>query len=109
MACQNTVETFNNAFLAGTPDIAAEILDFTYTMPIWLSDIWNLKKWEATDTVMQQLIFRGSMPEVERGFDRWKRLASSAGCEPCVNDCSYNFTTFQGHGFERRLISLMSR
>lgn len=109
MACQNTVETFNNAFLAGTPDISAEILDFTYSMPIWLSDIWNLKKWEATDTVMQQLIFKGSMPEVERGFDRWKRLASSAGCEPCVNDCSYNFTTFQGHGFERRLISLMSR
>lgn len=107
--CQSTTETFNQAFLAGTPDIAAEILDFSFKMPIWLSDLWELKRWEATDSVMQQLIFRGSMPEVERGFDRWKKLASSAGCEPCVNDCSYNFTQFSGHGFERRLISLMSR
>ena len=78
-------------------------------MPVWMADLAEVKPWEATDSVMQQLVFRGSMPEVERGFDRWKRLASSAGCEPCVNDCSYNFTTFQGHGFERRLISLMRR
>lgn len=109
MTCQTTHEVFNQAFLAGTPDIAAEILDFSYKMPMWLADIWSLKRWEATDSVMQQLVFRGSMPEVERGFDRWKKLASSAGCEPCVNDCSYNFTTFQGHAFERRLISLMRR
>lgn len=109
MTCQTTFEVFNQAFLAGTPDIAAEILDFSYKMPMWLADIWELKRWEATDSVMQQLVFRGSMPEVERGFNRWKQLASSAGCEPCVNDCSYNWTTFQGHGFERRLISLMRR
>lgn len=109
MTCQTTHEVFNQAFLAGTPDIAAEILDFSYKMPMWLADIWELKRWEASDSVMQQLVFRGSLPEVERGFDRWKKLASSAGCEPCVNDCSYNFTTFQGHGFERRLISLMRR
>jgi hypothetical protein len=107
--CQSTTETFNQAFLAATPDIAAEILDFSYKMPMWLADLWTLKKWEATDSVMQQLVFRGSLPQVERGFDLWKRLASSAGCEPCVNDCSYNWTTFQGHGFERRLISLMRR
>lgn len=107
--CQLTHETFNQAFLAGTPDIAAEILDFSYKMPMWLADLWELKRWEATDSVMQQLVFRGSLPEVERGFDRWKQLASSAGCEPCTNDCSYNFTTFSGHGFDRRLISLMRR
>lgn len=109
MTCQTTHEVFNQAFLAGTPDIAAEILDFSYKMPMWLADLWELKRWDATDSVMQQLVFRGSMPEVERGFNRWKQLASSAGCEPCVNDCSYNFTTFQGHAFERRLISLMRR
>lgn len=108
-SCQNTTETFNQAFLAATPDIAAEILDFSYKMPLWMADLWDLKEWQATDSVMQQLVFRGSLPEVERGFDRWKKLASSAGCEPCTNDCSYNFTTFQGHGFERRLISLMRR
>lgn len=109
MTTQNTVEVFNQAFLAATPDIAAEILDFSYKMPMWLADVWDLKKWEATDSVMQQLVFRGSLPEVERGFDRWKKLASSAGCEPCTNDCAYNFTEFTGHSFERRLISLMRR
>lgn len=108
-SCQTTFDVYNQAFLAGTPDIAAEILDFTFRMPMWLSDVWELKPWTATDAVMQQLVFRGSMPEVERGFDRWKRLLSSAGCEPCVNDCSYNFTNFGGHGFERRLVSLMRR
>lgn len=107
--CQTTYEVYNQAFLAGTPDIAAEILDFTFRMPMWLSDIWDLKPWNATDSVMQQLVFRGSMPEVERGFDRWKQIASSAGCAPCVNDCSYNFTQFSGHSFERRLVSLMRR
>lgn len=109
MSCQTTFQQYNSAFLAGTPEIAAEILDFSYTMPNWMADLWEVKRWEATDSVMQQLVFRGSLPEVERGFDRWKKLASSAGCEPCTNDCSYNFTTFQGHGFERRLISLMRR
>jgi len=104
-----TTETFNQAFLAATPDIASEILDLSYKMPMWLADVWELKRWEANDNVMQQLVFRGSMPEVERGFDRWKKLASSAGCEPCTNDCSYDFTQFSGHGFERRLISLMRR
>lgn len=109
MTTQSTHETFSQCFLAATPDIAAEILDFSYKMPMWLADVWDLKRWEATDSVMQQLVFRGSLPEVEVGFDRWKKLNSSAGCEPCTNDCSYNFTTFQGHGFERRLISLMRR
>lgn len=109
MSTQNTVQVFNNAFLAATPDIAAEILDFTYRMPMWLADVWDLKKWTATDNVMQQLTYKGSMPEVERGFDLWKKLASSAGCEPCVNDCSYNTTTFGGGGLNRQLVSLMRR
>lgn len=109
MTCQTAHDVFNQAFLAGTPDIAAEILDLSYSMPMWLSELWELKPWTATDTVMQQLVFRGSLPEVERGFDKWKKLASSAGCSPCTNDCSYNTTTFDGHGFERRLVSLMRR
>ncbi len=109
MTTQSTTETFNQAFIAGTPDIAAEMLDFSFRMPMWISDIWELKKWEATDNVMQQLEFKGSLPEVERGFSKWKQLASSAGCEPCTNDCSYNWTTLGGHGFNRRLVSLMRR
>lgn len=109
MTVQMTTETYNQAFLAATPDIAQEILDFTHKVPMWLADVWDLKQWEATDNVMQQLVFRGSLPEVERGFDRWKRLAASAGCEPCVNDCSYNWTTLGQHGMERRMVSLMRR
>lgn len=107
--CQTTHEVYNEAFLAGTPDIAAEINDASFKMPMWLSDLWTLKRWEANDNVMQQLTFRGSQPEVERGFDRWKKLSSSAGCDPCANDCSYNYTTFTGHGFSRQLVALMRR
>lgn len=109
MACQTTFEQYNNAFLAATPDIAQEIKDFSFRMPMWLADNWELKRWEATDNVMQQLIFRGSMPQVERGFNLWKQLASSAGCSPCVSDCSYNWSKFGGHGFQRQMISLMER
>lgn len=108
-ACQTTYEQYNQAFLAATPDIAQEIKDFSFRMPMWLADNWELKRWEASDNVMQQLIFRGSMPEVERGFNKWKQLASSAGCAPCVNDCSYNFTQFNGHGVQRQLVALMGR
>jgi hypothetical protein len=109
MSSQNTTEVFNNAFLAATPDIAAELVDLTYNMPMWLADIWELKKWTATDNVMQQLTYKGSMPEIERGFNLWKQLAASSGCEPCTNDCSYNTTTFHGGGLNRQLVSLMRR
>lgn len=108
-SCQFTTEVANQAFFAATPDIAAEIKDLSYNMPMWLADLYEVKPWEATDNVMQQLIFRGSMPEVESGFSKWKQLAASAGCEPCTNDCSYNWTTFSGHGLERRLIALSRR
>jgi len=108
-SCQNTTDTFNQAFLAGTPDIAAEILDYSFNMPMWMADLWEIKPWTAADNAMQQIIFRGSLPEIEQGFDRWKKLASSAGCEPCTNDCSYNFTTFAGHGFSRQMVALMRR
>lgn len=107
--CQYTAEDFNQAFLAATPEIAQEILDYSIQFPMWMADVWNLKEWTAGENVMQQLIFRGSVPQIERGFDLWKQMASAAGCTPCTADCSYNWTTFQGHGMERRLIQLMRR
>ncbi len=99
-----TTETFNQAFLAATPDIASEILDLSYKMPMWLADVWELKRWEANDNVMQQLVFRGSMPEVERGFDlrprRHPKLPRT--CPPGgTNDGgSRMILTLSGHPFE---------
>lgn len=107
--CQYTAEDYNQAFLAASPEIAQEILDFTIQTPMWMADVWNLKEWQTNQNVMQQLVFKGSLPEIERGFDRWKQLASAAGCSPCTTDCSYNWTTFSGHGMERRLVQLMRR
>lgn len=104
-----THETFNQAFLAATPEIASEILDMSFKTPLWLADIYELEKWDSNQNVLQQLVFKGSLPEVERGFDRWKKLANTAGCSPCTDDCSYNWTQFSGHGFERRMIELMRR
>lgn len=107
--CQSTTESFNAAFLASPPIIAEEIRDYSWRTPMWLSNLWELKEWTATDTSMQQIVFKGSNPEIERGFARWKQLVTSSGCEPCVNDCSYNFTTFANYGMNRRMVSLMRR
>lgn len=107
--CQYTAEDYNQAFLAASPEIAQEILDYSVQFPMWMADIWSLKEWQSNQNVMQQLVFRGSLPEIERGFDRWKQLASAAGCSPCTTDCSYNWTTFSGHSMERRLVQLMRR
>lgn len=107
--CMQTTEQFNQAFLAATPEIAAEVLDFTFQMPSFIANNWKLERWTATDNVMQQLVWRGSQPQIERGFNMWKQLSSAAGCEPCTEDCGYNWTTFHGGSFERRLIGLMRR
>lgn len=99
------------AFLAAPPLIAQTILDLTVTHPSWLSDIWDVGDWPlGNGTVMEQLVFRGEMPPIERGFDNWKKLGNLQGCEPCdAPDCSYNWTPFGGHGFQRKLTELMSR
>lgn len=107
--CQVTHENFNQAFLAATPEIAEEIKDYTVRTPTWLADIFDMVPWTSNQNMMQELIFRGSMPEIERGFQRWKQLAEAAGCSPCTTDCSYNWTTFQGHAMERRMVQLMRR
>lgn len=107
--CQFTNENFNQAFLAATPEIAQEILDYSIQFPMWMADVWSLKEWTSNQNVMQQLIFRGSVPQIERGFDLWKQMASAAGCSPCTTDCSYNWTTFTGNAMERRLVQLMRR
>jgi hypothetical protein len=104
-------DTVQEAFLASPPLIAQEILDLTVRNPNFLRDMFQVEEWpRGQGTIMEQLIFRGAMPQIERGFDNWKRLANISGCEPCEGpDCSYNWTTFGGHGWQRKQTTLMER
>jgi hypothetical protein len=99
------------AFLAGPPLIAENIMDMTFQHPNWLGSIWKLEDWpEGQGTQMEQLVFRGGLPQVERGFDSWKRLGNNTGCNPGQGpDCSYNWTEFGGYGFDRKVTELMSQ
>lgn len=99
------------AFLAAPPLINQTILDFTVKHPNWMRDMFATEEWpHGNGTVMEQLIFRGEMPQIERGFKNWKKLGNLSGCNPCEGpDCSYNWTQFGGHGFQRKLTELMSR
>lgn len=101
----------NEAFLAAPPLIAQQILDLTIKHPNWLGSIYEMGQWPTgSGTVMEQLVFRGALPQIERGFDKWKKIGNLSGCTPCeAPDCSYNWTTFGGHGFERKLTELMQR
>lgn len=101
----------NEAFLAAPPLISAEIRDLSVLHPSWLRDLPAVEPWPTgTGTVMQQLIFRGGRPQIERGFDKWKKVANVQGCAPCAGpDCSYNWTPFGGHGFDVKLTELMRR
>lgn len=106
-----TPDTVQEAFLASPPLIAREILDLTVRNPNWMRDLYEVEEWpRGQGTVMEQLIFRGSMPQIERGFDQWKKIANVSGCDTCEGpDCSYNWTTFGGYGWQRKLTELMER
>lgn len=99
------------AFLAAQPYLAASILDLSVQHPNWMADLWDLKEWDrGAGTVLQQLVFRGGRPQIERGFKNWRKLENTSGCQPCEGDnCSYNWTTFGGHAFERKTTTLMDR
>lgn len=99
------------AFLASPPLISQQILDLSVQHPSFLRDIFETQEWpRGHGTIMQQLIFRGAMPEIERGFDKWKKLNNNTGCDvSCSPDCGYNWTQFGGHGFDRRAVELMAR
>lgn len=106
-----SVQHVNEAFLAAPPLIDATILDLTLKFPVWLSDLWEMKSWpNGAGTKMEQLIFRGEMPEIERGFDKWGKVGNISGCEPCEPpSCGYNWTMFGGHAFQRKITELMER
>lgn len=106
-----TADTVQEAFLAAPPTISSQILDLTVKHPSFLRDVYELSEFPlGSGTVLEQLVFRGSKPPIERGFDQWKKMGNLSGCNPCDGpDCSYNWTTLGGHGFERKLVELMTR
>ncbi len=110
-SCLVTEADVQEAFLAAPPLIAQEIMNLTVRQPRWISDMYQTEAFPlGNGAEMQQLILRGMMPQVERGFDAWKKISSNAGCEPCAGpDCSYNWTQFGGTGIERKIMQLMER
>lgn len=106
-----TPEAVNEGFLAAPPLIAQQIQDLTIKHPNWLSDVGEMVAWpHGEGTLKQELVFRGLMPPIERGFDLWRKLGNNTGCVPCEGtDCSYNWSILGGHAFDRRLTELMGR
>lgn len=99
------------AFLAAPPLISQQIKDLTIKHPSWMRDLFQLEEFpRGNGSLMQQLIFRGQMPQIERGFDNWRKVNNLSGCDPCAGpDCSYNWTPMGGHALERKITQLMSR
>lgn len=99
------------AFLAAPPALSEQILVKNLQHPIWLTDLIKVSPFpHGVGTEMQQLILRGELPKLERGFDKWKRLGNNQGCAPCDGpDCSYVWSDFGGHGISRKVMSLMTR
>lgn len=106
-----TGQEVQSAFLAAPPLISKTILDLTIKHPNWLRDMFETEEWpRGNGTIMEQLVFRGAMPQIERGFDAWKSLNNNTGCDvSCSPDCGYNWTQFGGNGFERKITQLMRR
>lgn len=99
------------AFLAAPPLISQTILDLSAKYPNWLRDAFTMEMWPlGHGTQMEQLVIRQAYPQIERGFDAWKKLNNNTGCNPCSGpDCSYNITQFGGFGIERKVVDLMRR
>lgn len=99
------------AFLAAPPLISSTILDLSIRHPNWLRDLAEVEEWpRGQGTIMEQLVFRGALPEVEVGFDAWKQLNNNTGCgDLCSPDCGYNWSMLGGNGFDRKVTSLMRR
>ncbi len=111
MTCCMTPSQVDEAFLASQPYIANEILDLTIKSPNWMGSLWAMEEWpRGVGSMMEQIVFKGAMPQIERDFDKWKKQGNLQGCDPCAPpDCSYNWTMFGGHGLERKVTSLMNR
>lgn len=115
MACTISAQDVQEAFLQAPPLIASQILDLSIQHPNWYRDVYETEEFpRGNGTIQEQLIYRAAKPNIERGFDLWKRLNSDSsgnnGCNSCAGpDCSYNWTLWGGYGLERRVMEMMKR
>ncbi len=111
MHCVVSQENVTEAFLAAPPLLSSQIFDMSLKFPLWLMDLYQVEEFPlGNGTQMQQLITRGQLPPIERGFDKWNQLTNNTGCDPCEGpNCSYNWTQFGGLGIERKIMTLMDR
>ncbi len=113
MDCTICAKDVQEAFLQAPPLIASQIIDLSIQHPNWYRDLYEVEEFpRGNGTIQEQLVFRSSKPQVERGFNMWKRLSNNMvggnqnGLGP---DCSYNWTTWGGYGLERKVMELMHR
>lgn len=106
-----TPQSVCEALLVAPPALAEQIYDFSLQNPSWLRDVPRILNFPTGNGAqMQQLIYRGARPPIERDFSKWKKVNNLQGCNPCDGpDCSYNMTTFGGYGLDRKIFELMSR
>lgn len=109
--CTIAPEDVMEAFLSAPPLVSSQIQDLTVKHPNWLRDVPQLEEFSrGNGTQGQQLIFRGEMPQIERGLDAWKKLGNNAGCDnQCNPNCGYNWTMMGGHGIDRKIFEMMRR
>jgi len=109
-SCVITQADVVEGFLAAPPLISQQIMDLTIKHPSWTRDLPKFTEFpRGNGTEFQQIVFRGEMPKIERGFNSWKLLNNNSGCNPCAENCSYNTTQFGGSGLERKAARMMSR
>lgn len=108
--CVLTEQEVTEGFLAAPSLIAQQIMDLTVKHPSWTRDLPKFTEFpRGNGTEFQQIVFRGEMPQIERGFSKWKLLNNNSGCNPCETDCGYNTTLFGGSGLERKVARMMER
>lgn len=106
-----TPHEVSEAFIANIPLIQSTIRDMTLQAPNWFRDVYQPMPWpEGEGTSMQQITFRGELPQVEEGFDTWTTIDDPSGCgDVCAPNCSYNMHMLGGHGFQSKITRLMSK
>jgi len=99
------------SFFAAAPAIQSQIINLTQQVPNWLRDVPDYQVWpNGAGTELVQLIIRGRLPQIERGFSSWTLQQNNTGCEPCAGpNCSYNWTILGGNGLERKVTTLSDR
>lgn len=104
-------EKVQEGFLAAPPLINQQMYDLSVKHPNWLADVGEVEEFpRGSGTVIEQIIFKGARPQIERGWGNWRTLANNQGCNPGTGpDCNYNWSLWGGYGFERKVAQLMTR